>query len=183
MNALETQSTAESAGPRRVGIALGSNVGDRWDHLVRARAHILEISGVEPSCLCSPLYETEPVETEPDSAAFLNAVIEIGFAGTPQFLLQELQSLEVRMGRPRAHGFHTPRTIDLDILYAGTLSMSDPVLQIPHPRLAQRRFVLLPLYDIRPDLVLPGFAQSVSELLRDLQDPARAQLSEKQWKA
>jgi 2-amino-4-hydroxy-6-hydroxymethyldihydropteridine diphosphokinase len=85
------------------------------------------------------------------------------------------------LGRPRVHGRNTPRTIDLDILYAGTVRLNLPELQIPHPRLALRRFVLAPLCDIQPDLCLPGFPQSVAVLLQNLNDPAGAQLCAHQW--
>lgn len=167
----------------RVGIGLGSNVGNRLGALEAARSRVLEIPGVALPCLSSRLYETEPVDTAPGTESFLNAVIEVGFTGDPAALLRALQAVEVALGRPRVHGRNTPRTIDLDILYAGDLRVREPDLEIPHPRLAQRRFVLLPLHDIRPDLCLAGQQHTVAVLLRNLQDPAGARLSLTQWRS
>jgi 2-amino-4-hydroxy-6-hydroxymethyldihydropteridine diphosphokinase len=165
----------------RIGIALGSNLGDRVENLLIARQSILEIPGVFTPCLSSKLYETEPVDSAPGSASFLNAVIEVECPAGPLFLLPELQAIEERTGRPRDHGRNTPRTLDLDILYAGDLRLHEPDLEVPHPRLHLRRFVLLPLHDIQPQLRLPRFQRTVAELLENLNDPAQARLFPIQW--
>lgn len=169
--------------PMRVGIGLGSNVGDRLGTLEAARSRVLKIPGVALPCWSSRVYETEPVDTAPGTESFLNAVIEVGFSGEPSALLRALQAVEVALGRPRAHGHNTPRTIDLDILYANDLRVQEPNLVIPHPRLTQRRFVLLPLHDIQPELYLPGQHHTVAVLLHALQDPAEAHLSALQWES
>ncbi|MEI8340931.1 MAG: 2-amino-4-hydroxy-6-hydroxymethyldihydropteridine diphosphokinase [Verrucomicrobiota bacterium] len=147
------------------GIALGSNVGDRLQHLREARDAIAANHGV---IHCSRVYETEPVGCEPGSAAYLNAVIEIVYPGDPILLLGELQTIESRLGRPSRHPRNAPRTIDLDILYAGNLILQNEVIAIPHPRLHERRFVLAPLCDIRPDLILPGQQETANTLLASL---------------
>lgn len=165
------------------GIALGSNVGDRMAHLRAGRARILQAAGVSGAVLSSRVYETEPVGTEPDAGAFLNAVIEVEFRGEPHALLDALQEIEAAMGRPSRHPRNAPRTIDLDILYAGDRVLRSERVVIPHPRLAERRFVLTPLADIRPELALPGQTQTVAELLAGLRDPAAVALFSPTWEA
>jgi 2-amino-4-hydroxy-6-hydroxymethyldihydropteridine diphosphokinase len=165
----------------RAGIAMGSNVGDRLDAFVRARDAVLAIPGVSGPCLCSSLYETEPVGTEPGAERFLNAVIEVGYNGLPATLLEELQGIEASMGRPSKRPRNAPRTIDLDILYVGNLTLSTTAIVIPHPRLHLRRFVLEPLAEIRPSLRLPGQQLYVGELLHALEDPADVQRLPVQW--
>ena len=147
------------------GIALGSNVGDRLRHLRRARDEIAARFG---AARCSRVYETEPDGCEPDTAAFLNAVIEIDFDGSPHALLHELRAIEERMGRPAMRSRNAPRTIDLDLLYAGETVLAGADLTLPHPRLHLRRFVLAPLGDLRPDLVIPGQTKTVAQLIENL---------------
>jgi len=165
----------------RAGIALGSNVGDRLQSLIAGREALEKLEGAEGPRIHSSLYETEPVGTEPDAAPFLNAVVELDFHGHPATLLEALQQIESAMGRPSKRPRNAPRTIDLDILYVGNLTLSTPDIVIPHPRLHLRRFVLVPLAEIRPDLRLPGQHHTVSELLAALEDPASVQRSSLQW--
>jgi 2-amino-4-hydroxy-6-hydroxymethyldihydropteridine diphosphokinase len=150
------------------GIALGSNMGDRLKHLLDARAAVERLNTGAVSALISPVYETEPVDCEPGSAAYLNAVMELQYEGAPVTLLGALQELELILGRPSQHPRNAPRTIDLDLLYAGSVTLHGDDLVIPHPRLHTRRFVLQPLADIRPELVLPGFHEPILSLLRKL---------------
>jgi 2-amino-4-hydroxy-6-hydroxymethyldihydropteridine diphosphokinase len=118
--------------------------------------------------LCSRVYETDPVGCEPGSGPYLNAVVEIEYEGQPVVLLDCLQAVEKKMGRPSKRPRNAPRTIDLDILYVGNLTLSNEEIIIPHPRLHLRRFVLAPLCDISPELILPGRHESVSRLLAQL---------------
>lgn len=165
----------------RAGIALGSNLGDRLAALQSARESVLKIQGVAAPLVCSSLYETDPVDSSPDAGRFLNAVMEVEFGGEPPALLRALQAIEHAMGRPAQRALNAPRTVDLDILYLGDLVLSAPELVVPHPRLHLRRFVLTPLAEIRPRLILPGQRATAAALLSSLQDPAGVHLSEQQW--
>jgi len=153
---------------RRAGIALGSNLGDRMA-LLRAAATLLRESAVHGEAfLEAPVYRTDPLDCPPGSPEFYNTVVEIAWVGTPMELLENTRGIERRLGRTRDAGRNAPRTIDLDLLYCGELTTDDDDLTLPHPRLAGRRFVLQPLADIRPELVLPGHSQTVGELLEKL---------------
>jgi 2-amino-4-hydroxy-6-hydroxymethyldihydropteridine diphosphokinase len=149
----------------RAGIALGSNIGDRMENIRAAREALASLFG---PVLFSPVYETDPVDCEPGSTPFLNAVAEIEWDGEPKALLEKLQEVEKKLGRPSRRPRNAPRTIDLDILYLGEMVVATEEIAIPHPRLHLRRFVLAPLCDIRPDLILPGFSEGVSSLLAKL---------------
>jgi len=165
----------------RVGIALGSNLGDRRANCRRARELLLETGDVDGPVQTSRLYETEPIGCEPGAAPFLNGVIEVEYDGKPQTLLADLQTIEVQMGRSSRQPRNVSRPIDLDILYAGDLVLADDTITLPHPRLHMRRFVLAPLADVRPDLVLPGQHQTVAELLAGLIDPASVAVFATDW--
>lgn len=160
----------------RAGIALGSNLGDRLAHLRTACALLRESAVIGEPARYSRIYETEPVGTASDAGAFLNAVAEVEFEGHPLTLLDELQGIEARLGRPSKRPRNASRTIDLDVLYVGNLALSNAEIVIPHPRLHIRRFVLQPLCDLRPELVLPGQHRSVAELLAALADDAQVRL-------
>ena len=165
----------------RVGVALGSNLGDRLAHLRQARTLVLTIPGISSPVVDSRVYETEPVGSGPDAGAYLNAITEVEYEGQPITLLDGLQRIEAQMGRPSKRPRNAPRTIDLDILYAGNLVLSNEEVVIPHPRLHRRRFVLTPLVDIRPELILPGQEQSIATLLAGLNDPATVELYAEKW--
>jgi len=163
------------------GIAIGTNLGDREANLQRGFAMLIE--RVQPvAVLAGGVYETEPVDCAPGTQAFLNSVIELEAACTPQGMHAHLQAIEQAMGRPSVREKNAPRSLDLDLLYAEDYVSDDPVLIVPHPRLHLRRFVLQPLADIRPDLVLPGHTLSITEHLTALQDdPASVRLIKKDW--
>ena len=165
----------------RAGIALGSNLGDRLQNLRTGRDAVMKLAGVDGPILSSRIYETEPVGTGEDAGAFLNAVIEVQYAGHPMTLLDHLQEIEAEHGRPSKRPRNAPRPLDLDILYVGNLTLMNDEIVIPHPRMHLRRFVLAPLNDIRPDLVLPGQHQTIAELLSALSDPAAVELFVTQW--
>jgi len=153
------------------GIALGSNLGDRAAQLRAAVRAITTSCG--PLLAASGVYETDPIGCDPDAPLFLNAVIEIEWNAHPAELLERLQAIESVMGRPSRRPRNAPRPIDLDLLYLGNRTFSSPDLLIPHPRLHLRRFVLQPLAEIRPDLLLPGFAAPISAVLAACPDPTQ----------
>ncbi len=165
----------------RTGIALGSSLGDRLANLAAGRDAVLRLPHLSAQVLQSRVYETEPVGTGPDAGPFLNAVIEVDSDAEPLALLAALRGIESALGRPTRHPRNAPRTLDLDILYIGDLVMSDDALILPHPRLHERRFVLAPLNDIRPELRLPGQSQTVAELFAGLADPAAVTLFADTW--
>lgn len=148
----------------RAGIALGSNLGDRQTLLKQALCDLESLHEKE-EFLASPFLETAPQDCPPGSPNFLNAVVEIETSLLPMALLEALQKLEVKAGRSKDHRFHEPRTLDLDILYYGEVVLDEPGLQLPHPRIRERYFVLKPLADIRPNLTLPGWSNTCMEYL------------------
>ena len=154
----------------RTAVALGSNLGDRLDNLRAARQQICDLTDIQPPILASAIYETDPVDCEPGAPKFLNAVVEFGYDGDPLQLLRKLKSVEAALGRPREHARNVSRKIDIDLLYIGESEINDRELELPHPRMHLRKFVLQPLADIRPELILPRQAKSVRELLAELND-------------
>jgi 2-amino-4-hydroxy-6-hydroxymethyldihydropteridine diphosphokinase len=146
----------------RVGISLGSNLGDRIVHL---RSAIERLSPVRLSehLLLSPVFETDPIDCPEGSGAFYNAVIEIETDLAPLELLAATQAIERALGRPEVRAVNAPRTLDLDLLYYDDLSLEAPGLLLPHPRMFQRAFVLKPLAAIRPDLVPDGALESLDD--------------------
>jgi 2-amino-4-hydroxy-6-hydroxymethyldihydropteridine diphosphokinase len=157
----------------RTGVALGSNLGDRLANLRAARKAIIALAGVAPTVLTSPIYETEPIDCEPGAGTFLNAVLEFDYNGQPADLLERLIGIEESLGRDRDHERNMSRPIDIDLLYAGQMRIDTKQLQLPHPRLHLRKFVLQPLADIRPDLVLPRQTKTVGELLAQVADSGK----------
>jgi 2-amino-4-hydroxy-6-hydroxymethyldihydropteridine diphosphokinase len=165
----------------RIGVALGSNLGDRSANFRAALKAILTLNGVGRPILASSIYETEPVDCEPGAGSFFNAVLEFDYDGDPGTLLKELKAVENSLGRPSAHARNVSRKIDIDLLYAGDMEIDNEQLHVPHPRMHLRRFVLGPLAEIRPDLVLPNQRQSVSKMLAALDDPAAVVRLSEQW--
>jgi 2-amino-4-hydroxy-6-hydroxymethyldihydropteridine diphosphokinase len=157
----------------RTGIGLGSNVGDRLAHLREGFRRIRSLhTGSEPP-LVSSIFETSPIDCAPGTDPYLNAAVEIRFIRPPIVLLDALLQIEREMGRPSKRPRNAPRTIDLDVLYVGNLILNNPEIIIPHPRLPQRRFVLAPLSEISPELVLPGQTKTIQALLENLSDDER----------
>jgi 2-amino-4-hydroxy-6-hydroxymethyldihydropteridine diphosphokinase len=153
----------------RTAVALGSNIGDRLETLRAARKAILDLANVKAPILSSAVYETEPVGCEPGAGKFLNAVVEFEYRDEPARLLERLIEIEEALGRKRDHRPNVSRTIDIDLLYCGDQRINEERLQLPHPRLYLREFVLRPLADIRPDLLLPGRKKTVRELLAEVE--------------
>lgn len=136
-------------------VGLGSNLGDREAHLRRA-VEGLRLAGEVVAV--SSLYETAPLGVEGDQPPYLNAVVVLQTPLAPRLLLEHLLELEVVAGRHRLRRLE-PRTLDLDLLLHGNAQVADDDLILPHPRLTERRFVLEPLAEVRPDLVLPDGRQ------------------------
>lgn len=161
-------------------IALGSNLGDSRLILLEALAQLQQFS--DAPLLKSSLWQTSPVDCPPGSPKFLNAMAALSpRAGeTPESLLEKLQALEKEFGRQVKTILNEPRPLDLDLITFGqerrpaapqpSTGGNSPNLIIPHPRAHTRRFVLQPLSEIAPDLILPGQSQTVAQLLATLDD-------------
>jgi len=160
----------------RAGIAMGSNLGNRLANLRQARDLLLGLMPPGTAYLQSPIYISEPVDCPPESPDFFNCVIEIDYIGKPYDLLNATQGIEFHIGRTTAPEINAPRVIDLDILYFGDHVIDEDILTIPHPRLIYRRFVLQPLADIRPELILPGDVTTIGKHYRKL-DSGEPELS------
>jgi len=165
----------------RAGVALGSNLGDRLGNLLAARQAIAALIDVRQPIVSSAVYETDPVGCEPGAPGFLNAVIEFGYHGEPMPLFHELRRIEIELGRPAEHERNVSRSIDIDLLYFGDLTLVTEQLTLPHPRIVGRQFVLRPLADIKPKLVLPGQTKSVMELLALALASGRVERASSQW--
>ena len=151
-------------------IALGSNLASRAgppeSTMASALTRLRSLGTVQR---CSSLYSTTPVGFA-EQPRFLNAVIALETELDPLHLLQALLCIEKEYGRERASGIlNGPRTLDLDILLLGDLYLNEPGLTLPHPRLPDRAFVLVPLNEIAPGLRMPGLEESVADLLEALQ--------------
>ena len=134
-------------------LGLGSNVGDREGHL-RAAIEILGQHGVEVEA-ASSTYETEPVGEVLDQPDFLNAAIRIRTGLEPQTLLEVCKAIEAERGRMLEASRHSPRPLDIDLLLLGDLELAGERLVLPHPEVTSRRFVLVPLLELDPELTLP----------------------------
>ena len=119
----------------------------------------------------APIIETDPVGGPPQDP-FLNTVIELATTLPPRELLKESRRIEGELGRPSARGRNEPRILDIDILFYGDIIVSEPELEIPHPRLHERAFVLQPLVELAPALRHPVLNRTAAELLADLQTHA-----------
>ena len=149
-------------------IALGSNLGDPRGAVLQALERLQQYS--DYPLLRSSLWETSPVDCPAGSPPFINAVAGLTprRAETPESLLERLQALEREFGRLPKKVLNEPRPLDLDLIAFGSLTRSSERLKLPHPRAHQRHFVLGPLNEIAPDLVLPGQTKRVRELLEEL---------------
>jgi len=151
-----------------VFVALGSNLGRARETLCRAMDLLQELS-LRP-LLRSCLYVTAPMDCPPGSPDFLNAVV--GLAAhpeeTPESMIGRLQALEKEFGRQPKLVLNEPRPLDLDLIVFGSEVRPGPALILPHPRAHERRFVLQPLSEIAPELVLPGQTCTVAQLLENL---------------
>jgi len=156
--------TGEMRPIRRAVVALGSNLGERLTSLqgaVNALADTPDVWVTE----VSPIYETEPVDSPPYAESFLNAVVLLDTTLAASRLLDRAHAIEDAFGRDRGSGeTNAPRTLDVDVIVVGDRRRHDEVMQLPHPRAAERAFVLQPWYDVEPDADIPDYG-AVADLL------------------
>lgn len=155
-----------------MAVAAGGNTGDAAG-TIRGAAAALARSGLLRAVRLSALYRTAPVRVSADApdpgGDYINAAVVAESAGSPAEILSLLHAVERAFGRDRSRCPHgAPRPIDLDLLVVGDLTVQQPALTLPHPRMHQRAFVLAPLAELAPDLPVPGTGRTVAELLADL---------------
>lgn len=168
-----------------IGLSLGSNLGDRIATFREAAVRLAKLPGLTLRA-AAPVYETDPVDARPEYAhlKFLNTVL---IAETTDDALplpelgRRLHEIEEELGRIRQADRNAPRTLDIDVLFAGSLTQSDGILDLPHPRWATRRFVVQPLADVRPGLVLPGETRTVADLLAGLPPAGIKRVFDAHW--
>lgn len=150
-------------------IALGSNLGDSRKIILDAMARLEQL--YQEPILKSSLWQSSPVDCPPDSPPFVNAAARLAprSGETPESLLAKLQALEKEFGRQPKKVFNEPRPLDLDLIAFGNEVRNLPALVLPHPRAHLRWFVLQPLAEIAPDLMLPSQTKSVAQLLAALE--------------
>lgn len=164
------------------GLSFGTNQGDALSHLIDAGHRVASIPGI----ICrakSRIYETDPVDVQQQyrDVMFLNSAMIVEGQLTPEDLSGCLHDIEAEMGRVRTADRNAPRTIDIDIIYAGTLRIDTPRLTVPHHRWSERRFVVEPLCDVRPDLILPGSDRTVRDILKNLPPLPAARALDESW--
>lgn len=156
-------------------IALGSNLGDRELNLLMAVAELGKLPGCRMTAL-SRFYKTSPVDMPPETPAFYNAVARLTTSLDPGALLGELQRVERERFERLPGSRKLSRRMDLDLLLYGDQRIDKPDLTVPHPRMSGRRFVLQPLAEIAPDLVVPVSGKTVAELLAGLESQEQVRL-------
>ena len=165
-----------------IGLSLGSNLGNRLSNIQTARDHINAIANVRLSAQ-SPVYQTEPVGvSEPHKEKkFLNVFLILETECTVTDIFEETSAIEDSMGRKRTDNRFDPRIIDIDIIFAGSTVTKTNTLTVPHSQWRKRRFVLQPLRDLRPNLILPEETQTVSDILAKLPNTPIAELFSTEW--
>lgn len=159
-----------SAEPAYLG--LGSNIGNREANLREAVALLRSVDGVEVVA-CSSIYETEAMDDAVGQRDFYNAAVAIRTTLDPGDLLRECKAIERRLGREPNPPRHAPRPIDVDLLLLGKRELIEPGLVLPHPSITARRFVLVPLLELDPELELPAGTR-LADALAALGDGQRA---------
>jgi len=156
-------------------ISAGSNIGDRIGYLQQANILLKDTPGVEVSAISS-IYETEPVGYK-DQEWFANAVLKIETDLSPSDLLAERLRIESKLGRERKDEERWgPRTLDLDILFYDSEVVSEDDLRIPHPRMHERAYALVPMLELDPDFIHPIIGKTVLEIHNELEEPEEVYL-------
>jgi len=155
----------------RAVLSIGSNIGDKLAHLRRGLS-LLELSGAARIVARSRFFRTRPVDFV-DQDWFVNAAVVVQTALPPRALLAALKAIERQVGRGQKSVRFGPRVLDMDIVLYDDLAMESDDLILPHPRMHKRRFVLMPICDIDPNMVHPLLHKSMAVLLTELQDPAQ----------
>lgn len=148
-------------------LMLGSNIGDRAGYLKEAVEAIANLEGSEVRRVSS-VYETEPWGKK-DQGMFLNQVVEVETELEPRELLTACQKIEKTLGRKREECWG-PRTVDIDILLYGENVIDEETMKVPHPLLSERRFVLVPLAEVVPEVSIPGLGETVRNVLKGCPD-------------
>jgi 2-amino-4-hydroxy-6-hydroxymethyldihydropteridine diphosphokinase len=164
------------------GFCLGSNLGGRLRLLAQAKTLILldpQVKFVDQSSV----YETEPVDvkSEYQHMKFLNSVLIVESPYTAEEWLPKIKKIEAVLKRVRTDDRNAPRSMDIDILFCGDQVVDSELLQVPHARWAGRRFVVQPLADVRPELVLPGTTRPVCDVLKQMPDTNEVHLFAAKW--
>jgi 2-amino-4-hydroxy-6-hydroxymethyldihydropteridine diphosphokinase len=166
----------------RVILSLGSNLGDRRANLQAAHDALAARPGIRIVAR-APIYETEPVGV-PDryrAIRYYNTILVVDSELAPEDCSDAVHAIEARLGRRRGAKRNVPRLIDIDLIACGAARRDTPALRLPHPEAIRRRFVLQPLADVCSDLVLPGQALTVRELLAELPPTPAVALAGEQW--
>jgi len=150
----------------KCAIALGSNQGDSLDILEKSLQALNQIPGIMLNATSS-WYKTEPMDTPQPQPDYINGCALLSTEQTPEELLTLLQATEIQFGRVEK-GTLQPRTLDLDLLLYGDLVLNTPTLTIPHPRMVERAFVLVPLAEIAPEWIEPASNNKIAKLLRNV---------------
>ena len=148
-------------------ISLGSNIGDSQKNIDNCIKSLEESENIE-IIKTSSMYKTSPMYNL-DQNDFVNCVIEVLTSFSPLELLEYSQSVEKKMGRELFTESNQPRKIDIDILTYGDEKIEDRKLKVPHPKISDRKFVLVPLIEINPNFIVPGFSLNVSEMLKKIE--------------
>ena len=156
-------------------LSLGSNLGERWAYLNAAVKRLRAEPGLRVVHVSS-FYETAPVNCPPGAGTFLNAAMVVETERPPNELLTLLLQIEHQLGRTRT-GFNSARTIDLDLLLYDQQILATPRLTVPHPRLHERAFVLVPLAEIAPDVVVPTLGKPVRDLLSSIPETEQSSVT------
>ncbi|MDO9542410.1 MAG: 2-amino-4-hydroxy-6-hydroxymethyldihydropteridine diphosphokinase [Kiritimatiellia bacterium] len=165
-----------------IGLSLGANLGNRLLQLQEAKKQIVATKGIA-FVAKSSVYETEPVGVSPQDSnlLFLNAILVIETSLPLSELFVGFRRIECQLGRAHQPEPNAPRPMDIDVIYADKLRANEGGVIIPHPRWAGRRFVVQPLNDVRPDLIIPGQPGTVAEVLSRLPDEHKVMLFAKEW--